>query len=73
MSERTIGEPALHFGFGRSQKGSFYVGKVDFLSTWETKAACTFSQKSSQKALNRVLTLPQCGRGPALPESSGIL
>ena len=58
MSERTIGEPALHFGFGRSQKGSFYVGKVDFLSTCETKAACKFSQKSSQKALNRVLTLP---------------
>ena len=30
-------------------------------------------EKMSQKALNRVLRLERSGRGPELPESSGIL
>ena len=38
---------------------------------WDRHA--NLSEKTFRKALNRVLTLPQCGRGPALPESSGIL
>ena len=40
--------------------------------TCEAKVARKCSEQMFQEALNRVLTLPQCGRGPALPESSGI-
>ena len=41
--------------------------------TCEAKVACKFSEKMSQKALNRVLRLQRSGRGPELPESSGFL
>ena len=38
--------------------------------TCESKVACNFSEKMSQKALNRALTLKSSGGGPELPESS---
>ncbi len=41
--------------------------------TCEAKVACISFEKMSQKALNRVLRLKRSGRGPELPESSGIL